>query len=234
MRRVPQWHEISRSLRKREYDLLAQLPYFTLERTAIVANWKFVAIGTLHFTGHRSGREHHFPIKIEYPPNFPKEVPRVFDHDKHFAPSPDGHLFSTHELCLTLPERGEFSGESEKLTEELLGASLIWFHKRLIFDRTRHWPGPAERHGIKALIDLLVEREIVKDPNAISAWLVAHAATPDGRLREPDIYAQCPCGSDKALRFCHQDELSPIFRRLRHMPPDFGLTQLLDRKEEGN
>jgi ubiquitin-protein ligase len=132
MRSAPHWHQLSPARRDRERERLANTPYFTLERTS--TNDRFTAIGTLHFI-RRGGKEYRFRIRLEYPRHYPKRPPHVFDHDHQFAPSLDGHLFSTHEICLTLPERREFSTVSEQLTQEVLGATLVWFHKRLLFDR---------------------------------------------------------------------------------------------------
>jgi hypothetical protein len=211
MRSAPHWYQLSPARCERERERLANTPYFTLERTS--TNARFTAIGTLHFIRHR-GKEYQFRIRLEYPRHYPKRIPHVFDHDHRFIPSLDGHLFSTHEICLTLPERAEFSTGSEQLTQEVLGAALVWFHKRLLFDRTGTWPGPAEKHGINAIIDLLVERHVATDASAISDWLLKHATTPDGHPRELDLYAPCPCGSRKRVKFCHRNDLQLIGHRL--------------------
>jgi hypothetical protein len=169
-------------------------------------------------------------IRLEFPDTFPKRAPRVFDHDQIFKPGADGHLLGSHELCTTLTERGEFALGTDGLTEEVLSAALVWFHKRRLYERTGRWPGPAERHGINAVIDLLVERRIARDADTISAWLVAHAGTPDGRPTRPDVYAPCPCGSGKVLKFCHRDDLQLVFSRLAHLPAGYLLKNLLDTK----
>jgi hypothetical protein len=234
MRPARHWYELSSARRDRERHQLANIPYFTLERTTTNANRIFLAIGTLHFIARRSGKEHGFRIRLAYPSRFPQEPPRVYDHDKRFTPTLDGHQFRTHELCLTMNERGEFATGSDRLTQEVLGATLIWFHKRLIFDRTKQWPGLAEKHGINAVIDLLVERRVVTDATAISDWLLSHASTPAGSLRAPDIYALCPCGSGKRLKFCHRDDLQLIFNRLAVFPTDWKLADVLGRKDGGS
>jgi hypothetical protein len=232
MRPLPQWHQLNTARREREQQYLAAPPYFALERHYCNTDHEFIAIGILHYTGRRSRKIHAFRVRLEYPRQFPGKPQHAFDHQEIFTTGANGHLLGNHELCLTLPERGEFSINTETLTEEVLGASLVWFHKRLLFERTGRWPGPAERHGINAISDLLVERGIVKDATVMSDWLIAHATTQKGRWREPDVYAPCPCGSSKALRFCHEDDISPVFRRLRRMPHDCDLTHLLDQKEE--
>jgi hypothetical protein len=213
MRNAPHWHQLSTARAASERERLANAPYFTLER--VMAERRFTAIGTLHFK-RGCGKDYRFRIRLEYPRHYPKTPPQVFDHDHVFTFTLDGHLFSTHEICLTLPERGEFTTISEHLTHEVLSATLIWCHKRLIFDRTGKWPGVAEKHGIDAVIDLLVERHVINDVTIISTWLHQHA-TINGRPCNPDIYAPCPCGSGKRLKFCHRDDLQPLFKRLMHI-----------------
>ena len=221
MRTVPHWHRLSPARCASERERLTTAPYFTLER--VTTEDRFTAIGTLHFT-RRCGKEYRFRIRLEYPRHYPKTPPTVFDHDHVFTPTLDGHLFSTYEICLTLPERAEFTQISEHLTHEVLSATLVWCHKRLIFDRTGKWPGLAEKHGIDAVMDLLIERHIITDATTMSNWLHQHARI-NGRLVTPDIYATCPCGSGKRLKFCHRDDLQPLFKRL---------TQVLDLKQKRN
>jgi hypothetical protein len=210
MRDAPHWHQISSARAASETERLKNAPYFTLE--SITTNQRFTAIGTLHFR-RRCGKEYRFRIRLEYPRHYPKDPPRVFDHDRVFTPTLDGHLFDTHEMCLTLPEREEFTKISEQLTHEVLSAALVWCHKRLIFDRTRKWPGPAEQHGLLAVVDLLIERHVITDVPTMSNWLEQHATT-NNAFCAPDVYAPCPCGSGKRLKFCHRDDLQPFFKRL--------------------
>ena len=221
MRRAPQWHQLSRVLAASERERLASAPCFRLEYVATEEN--FTAIGTLHFL-RRCGKEYTFRIRLEYPRHYPKSPPRVFDHERAFTPTLDGHLFDTYEICLTLPERGEFTTISEQLTHDVLTATLVWCHKRLIFDHTGNWPGLAEEHGLRAVMDLLVERRIIPDAATMSTWLKEHA-TISGHPCTPDIYAACPCGSGKRLKFCHREDLRPLFKRL---------TQSLDQKHQRN
>lgn len=231
MRRAPQWYQLAPSRLERELRYLAAVPYFDLDRTYEDTVGWFTALGSLHFTGRRSGKRHTMRCRLEYPRQFPKTPQHVFDHDEIFVPGADGHLFSNHELCLTLPEREEFSLRTEDLTQQVLGAALVWFHKRLLYERGRLWPGAAERHGIGAVIDLLVERDIARDAAQLTAWLEANAATPSGRVCQHNPYAPCPCGSGKALRFCHSAELKPLFNRLAPFHRE-RLKDILDLKTE--
>jgi len=135
-------------------------------------------------------------------------------------------------FCITLLEREEFTLGTADLTEHVVSAALLWWRKRVIYDRTGKWPGPAERHGINAVIDLLVERHVAPDATTLSAWLLANATTEQGFARVPDRYAPCPCGSGKATKFCHDDSLRPLVHRLKGFAPHIPLHRGLDLKLE--
>jgi hypothetical protein len=229
MKPVLQWYQFATARLARERSILASLPYFTLERT-FFRNTSFNIIGTLQFRGQRSGKPYQLRIRMEYPRTFPRNPQRVFDHDQILTPSLDGHLFSTHELCLTLPERNEFATNTEQLTEEILGATLVWFQKRRLFDRNGVWPGPAERHGVNAIIDLLIEQQILPNEDTIHTWLRTHASTPSGQYCTPGRYAPCPCGSAKAMKFCHEEPLKYLFARLSKASVPTLLTNALETK----
>jgi hypothetical protein len=232
MNRYPQWHELSSSRLQQERGILNGLPYFRLEHAGVGTDDHLTAVGVLHYVGRRSGKEDALRIRIVYPRNFPRQIQRLYDHDRVVRVDHDGHSFGKHELCITLLEREEFTLGTADLTEHVLGAALLWWRKRVIYDRTGTWPGPAERHGINAIIDLLVERQVAPDATTLSAWLLANATNTDGLACTPDRYASCPCGSGKATKFCHDDALRPLIQRLKAFAPDIPLVRGLDLKLE--
>lgn len=228
-----QWHVLSSTRRKYEEELVKSIPCFAHERTYVTKTNHLAAIGQLHYNAHRTGKEHHLRIRLEYPADFPRSAPHVFDHDHVLRTGNDGHLLHTHELCLTLAARGEFTLNSPTLTAEVLGAALVWFRKREIYNKNGDWPGQAERHGLYADIDLLVERGIITDEQTMTDWLMRHATTPSGQLTSPDRYAQCPCGSGKRVRFCHKDDLNQLFKRLDRIQNEHSLANVLGSKDGG-
>lgn len=211
------WYLLSPSRLEAERQRLRSLPFFTFE-DEYFRDQLWIVIGTLHFTWERSQKQEHLQVRLEYPDLFPQKIPSVFDNKRVFVTGAAGHLFSNHAICLTYPERREFSLGSEDLVEEILGATLVWFNKRLIFEKNgcRDWPGPAERHGVLACIDLQIEKAGLTDNSHVVNWTkqLCDAALRGERLSPLDPYEPCPCGSGKKLKFCHGDNLRPILTLL--------------------
>jgi len=213
----PAWYLLSPSRLEAERQILCSLPFFTFEHEYF-RDQLWIVIGTLHFTWERSQKQEHLQVRLEYPDRSPQEIPSVFDNKRVFVTGAAGHLFSNHAICLTCPERREFSLGSEDLVEEILGATLVWFNKRLIFEKNgrKDWPGPAERHGVLARIDLQIEKAGLTDNSKVVNWTnqLCDAALKGKGLYPLDPYEPCPCGSAKKLKFCHGEHLQLILRLL--------------------
>ena len=219
MRALPQWYMLSSQRLAYERELLGTLPYFRLEDSYFDGAEQFIAVGRLIHVAPRSGKREAFRVRLEYPRNFPGLPQQVYDHDKRFQMGQEGHLFDGHMLCLTLPERNEFSLGSKTLTEEVLGAALIWFHKRSIFERTKKWPGPAERHGRLAKLDFLMEAAGLQDNPQALAWGqdLYERASGEAERVEIRLYGPCPCGSERKLKFCHCEQLRGMAKLLQEV-----------------
>jgi hypothetical protein len=140
-------------------------------------------------------------IRAEYPAEYPWVVPSVFDENKQFQPSAAGHQFPNYKLCISFPDREEFTLGSEDLGVEVLGASLIWLDKRFIFERTKVWPGEAEEHGwARPFRKLLIEEANRSEDDCIKAWTDWIVAG----LAAPRYDAGCPCCSGRMFCHCHR------------------------------
>jgi hypothetical protein len=200
-----------------ERSVLRDIPFFCLEEEAYDHRNRFTAIGTLNYLLERSGKFQNFRVQLLYPDDFPRKIHRVFDHEKIFKPGADGHLLTDYSLCLTLPERKEFSLGADRLTEEVLGATLIWFDKRLIYETTGEWPGLAERHGLLAKFDLILERAELQDNEFIKEWLIklCSSSSQSSRYASIDVYMACPCNSGRKLKFCHGEVMRSLFKLVK-------------------
>lgn len=182
-----------------EFEILSHLHFFRI-LTHCVTNDGLQIIGVLNFTQEETGRIHSLKVRLEYPQEYPWAVPSIFDQDKQFRPSANGHQFPDHKLCLSFPEREEFGIGSEQLSSEVLGASLIWLDKRYIFERNNKWPGEAEEHGWARPLRRLLKEEARRSHNAYigawTDWIIADLAA-------PQFHRGCPCCSGKKFLDCH-------------------------------
>jgi hypothetical protein len=183
----------------RELLRLRSLPYLALERW-FITNRQLHVTGTLRHTQQETGRKECLRVRMEYPRDYPWEIPSVFDEDKRFAPSADGHQYPDHKLCLSFPLRFEFPVGSDNLATEVLQSSLVWFDKRCIFERLGVWPGAAEEHGYVRPLKLLLREEARRSRSlSVSAWcewVIAELVAP-----YPD--KGCPCLSGRPFAHCH-------------------------------
>lgn len=147
-----------------------------------------------------TGRIQSLKVRIEYPRPYPRKEPQIFDDEERFIPSARGHQFKDYRLCLSFPERREFTLDSEALSQEVLKASLIWLDKRNIFERTTEWPGEAEEHNWSGPYRELLREEVRRCRNSsISAWgdwIIAE-------LVAPNYHGGCPCLSGRPFLGCH-------------------------------
>ena len=221
MKTIPPWYKLLPRRLKWERQVFHELPFFKHECDGFDQDAQFTATGTLFFQGERSGKLDEFRVEVRYPRRFPGTFQRVYDKQKRFELCENGHLFSDHQLCLTFRERKEFSLNTEVLTEEVLGAALVWFDKRLIFERNgrKNWPGPAEAHGSQAQVNLILEEAGLLDNARVLAWAneLHRRALLDHHFVPFDPYSLCPCSSGKKIKFCHREIFIQFGKLLRRV-----------------
>ena len=178
---------------------LRELPFFCIQSWSI-ADERLHVLGLLSYTQLETGRRESLFVRMEYPEDYPWDVPSVFDHDKRFVPSADGHQYPDYRLCLSFPFRREFPVGSESLAVEVLQASLVWLNKRCIFERLQQWPGKAEKHGYVEPFKLLLREEARRSQNLSvivwCEWIIAGLVS-----MCPD--KGCPCASGYLFNECH-------------------------------
>ena len=203
------WFKTPGRLRQ-EQGILSKIPFFAKSEESTQGN-QYVVSGDLSFERRYASKPEIFRIRIEYPFNFPKAEQLVFDANRRFSPGTKGHMFIDHGLCLSLPEREEFSINTDDLTSEVLGASLVWFHKRLIYERLKRWPGE-EYHGIEPRLEILLARAGLWGLTGIEKWMSDMVKNHREGPAIIDPYSRCPCNGLQALKFCHWEVLRRFFR----------------------
>jgi hypothetical protein len=221
MKTFPPWYKLLPRRLSWEREVLRSLPFFEPEDDRFDQDGNFTATGTLSCRSERSGRLDEFRVVLRYPWRFPRAFQSVYDKEKRFRLCENGHLFSDHQLCLTLRERKEFSLNTDALTEEVLSAALVWFDKRLIFERNGRtkWPGPAEAHGSQAQVNLILEEAgILHSADAVEWANELHKRALLGHGFVPfDLYALCPCSSGNKIKFCHGKNFIQFERLLKRV-----------------
>jgi hypothetical protein len=185
---------------EREISRLEAVEFFRLEEHNL-AGGRFSVIGTVSHNRPFCGEES-LRLRLEYPDDFPQGEPLVFDHEKVFVPSANGHQFQDGRLCLRFPEREEFSKDVNSLSREVIGAAWNWMVKRNVYerDKTKGWPGDAEAHGYaEPYGQLVLEQLIAANDSFLDVW--AEWAI---RARSPvQPHGPCPCLSGRSLTKCH-------------------------------
>lgn len=207
-----QWYDGALQRVEEEIAKLKAIPYFNLWEH-FFGDRGLQAVGGL---GYRSAHGHQYTlrVRIEYPDNFPDSVPSIFDHDHTFQPGAEGHLLPDWQLCLTFPPRNEFQVGCADLSEQVLGASLIWLDKRLIFEHNdrKKWPGLAEPHGFVVPRILLLLEQFGLTNNALFlewvTWL-PRSSVP------PRIDGLCPCNGGRTVRHCHLIAVQQIYATVK-------------------
>jgi hypothetical protein len=183
----------------RELMLLRNCAFFHYNSYELVAGLMQVR-GTIMSKEIETGRVQFLKVRIEYPRPYPRREPHVFDDEQRFIPSARGHQFKDYSLCLSFPERREFTLDSEVLSQEVLQASLIWLDKRHIFERTTKWPGEAEEHNWSGPYRELLTEEVRRcKSSSVSVW----ADWVIAELVAPNSEAGCPCLSGRPFVRCH-------------------------------
>lgn len=182
-----------------ELRSLAPLKFFEYQRHE-VCDGSLRVIGRIGSRQIETGKLQTMVVSLQYPRQYPWEVPRVIDHEKRFQPSAKGHQFVDHGLCLSFPLRAEFTVGSDALGCDVLRSSLVWLEKRFIFERTGRWVGDQEKHGWSGpLRQLLVEEAGRSSAISLRAWTDWIRAD----LVLPNIDGGCPCCSGKVFHRCH-------------------------------
>jgi hypothetical protein len=186
---------------EREISRLDALEFFYLEEHRL-DDGKLVAIGTLSHNRSHCGSEF-LRVRLEYPNDFPESEPIIFDQDRVFVPSANGHQFPDGSLCLRFPAREEFSKDIGVLSREVLGAAWNWMVKRNIYerDKIKGWPGEAEEHGYAAPYRQLVLEELIAENQPFLNIWAEWAIRTHSRAR---MNGPCLCLSERRLGQCHK------------------------------
>lgn len=153
-----------------------------------------------------------YQLEILLPPEYPEQLPKVWEVGGRIPRHVDRHVFRDGALCLGaplglwLPLDGDFSITTVvdgPLRSFLIGNSLV--------EQGEPWPHGELLHGRPGLLQQVCE--LVGSENPVdAALLLLDVANEELRGHSP-----CPCGSGKKFSKCHRD----LVRRLHTVPESF-------------
>jgi hypothetical protein len=152
----------------------------------------------------------YYLIEIELAATFPKELPIVREIGHRIPRIADRHMFADGTACLFVQEDWWLSHPNGySLLEFLDGPVRNFFVGQSMYDLGLGWPFGDRSHGIKGILECYAE--LTDAPNlAIAEGYLKLLAQEKFKGHH-----ECPCGSGKKLRHCHQ----PMLMELRSKIP---------------
>jgi hypothetical protein len=152
-----------------------------------------------------------YQVEIRFPPNYPRDLPIVEEIGGRIPRISDRHISSDGTACLLVPEEWLLAGD-QSFRAFLDGPMKNFFLGQLLVEIGKPWPFGERQHGYEGLIQAYMEVLGISDATRVIAYFDC--------LRKKAIrgHHDCPCGSNKRLRYCHRTELQELAKRIpRHV-----------------
>ena len=167
-----------------------------------------------------------FLIEIEFPFDYPKRLPVVYEIGERIPRIVDRHTYPSGECCLYLPlQLSEVFPEGSSLVDFINGPVCSFFVSQSYYELTGDWPFGAWSHGAEAIIEYYAPILGTSDKNVISKYFEMISK------KEIKGHWQCPCDSGKLLRRCHYEVVTKLHRDYQYAVSRSGSR---DRKREPN
>jgi len=151
----------------------------------------------------------HFLIEIELPTNFPRQLPIVREIARRIPIIAERHMRIDGSACLFVEEDWWLSHpEGYSLLEFIDGPVRTFFVGQSMFDLGLGWPFGERSHGLEGILECYAELTGAPDFAIAEGYL---------RLLAQEKFKghhECPCGSGKRLRQCHQPMLLALRSRI--------------------
>jgi len=150
-----------------------------------------------------------FQIQVEFPPDFPDSFPKTWETAGRIAFTGERHTFIGGASCLQVPEEWLSLPRSERTPLHFFqGPVHNYFLVQCFLDIGLPWPHGERSHGVLGVIESFLELLGVDSPNQIVPFFKA--------LQHTWIkgHWDCPCGSGKIIRQCHQEHIRNLQSRI--------------------
>jgi hypothetical protein len=149
-----------------------------------------------------------FQVRIVVPPEFPREIPVVYEKSGRIPHDANWHTFDRGALCVIVPEDWLLDVRSRSLLEFLDGPLRNFFIGHALAEAGQPRPMGERGHGSTGLFQAYGEMLGVADTKAIPRYLDVCSAK---KLKR---HWKCPCGSGRRLVECHRAEVEALRRRV--------------------
>jgi hypothetical protein len=151
-----------------------------------------------------------YQIEIEFPSDYPRQLPRVRETQGRIPRFLDRHVLpTTGTACLCVDEDWLLAaGPQPSFLDFLDGPVRNFFIGQALVEAAQAWPFGERSHGIKGLLEAYGEWFGAQDEATILRYLEC--------LSREGIkgHWECPCGSREKLRKCHMEEGRALRKRI--------------------
>ena len=171
-----------------------------------------------------------FQVKIRIPPEFPRDIPVVWETTARIPIDPDWHTYEKGALCVIIPEEWLLNPESNSIIAFLDGPVRNYFLGHVLAELGFDRPMGERPHGSKGLLQAYGEWFGSSQEIVIEQYL--------SYLSMEKIPRQwcCPCGSGQKLRRCHGEQVRNLQKKIPAYIAKMALSRLrsqIEREQMG-
>lgn len=149
-----------------------------------------------------------FAILINFPDNYPDDLPVVQEIGGRLPWILDRHVNPNGTLCLLVPDEWFILAEDQSFAAFMAGPVHNFFLGQALVEVGQEWPFGERQHGHHGLVEAYEDLLGVTGRDAIFRYLTS--------LQQSEIkgHWECPCGSGETLRRCHLDLLRALQKKI--------------------
>lgn len=144
-----------------------------------------------------------YGVYIELADNHPYSTPSVYETDGRLPKTLDRHFHGDDKsACLFVPFEKKLYWKNLRSIAEFIGGPVnAFFYAQSFYDKNNYFPYGDRSHDLKGVIESIKEHGKIENTEQVLSFLEF--------LRTSSIkgHLECPCGSGKKNKNCHQVEL---------------------------
>lgn len=149
-----------------------------------------------------------FLIEIRFPDDYPESTPILREIGGRIPWHEDRHTNRNGDACPIVPEEWLIRLDRDSILQFLEGPVRNFFIGQLLVEQGKPWPFGERPHGVPGLLQSYGELIGTTDKATVRRYLDYLCKT------TVKGHWECPCGSKKHLRNCHQDTLTSLRQKI--------------------